>query len=735
MSDTREREEALERPAEFGETALAEIGTRLWRGRWWIVGFGVLGLIAGILLVSRRDTVYEALARIYVEQPSKELMGADAFLMAASSKNFANTQAQIVRSGRVLRQVLELPEIRQSEIFGEVDNPLAALRKGLQVSVGRTDDVISVSLESEHVEEACFIVNQVVRRYQEQQGKATRETAQSRIGDLQARLKTLDQEVQSNLDAQKTLIRKLGLGDGADEEGSSGSEPSAKAALSMLARTDPDAMRRVFSNRDRAQLEADEARERHDEAQELYAAGGVVRESLALAASPQLASVLSRRTGLIERSFELEEEIEKLLGETKLSATHPRVTNKQKLRARIASELEGLTQQVERAAKAELERLSRAAEAAQEDFERFDAECQLLMKQEPELQIAQLELSQLQRDGELKFELAKQLRTQIADLAMGDARSIESEEDSLSVLILDSADPKTARIVSSRVRLVALFLFLGLLMGGGIAWLRQSLDQTLRSVDDLEFVTRLPVLGQTPIISAEEQEMSAAELWEANESLAESVRALRTAIRFGGGKQARMLQVTSPEQSDGKSLTTAMLAIALAEAGQRVLLLDADLRRPRVCKLFPRSENPMLWEEIAGWDFDGEHRPQVLETAFPRLSVIGSSHRPKNPGAILTSPGFLGLLEWIKASADFDTVLIDSPPILPVADARVIAQHCDQSLLVGRALSSTRSVVRHAENEMRKAEISLLGWVLNGVRRDAKYGGYYHYRYRTEAEG
>jgi uncharacterized protein involved in exopolysaccharide biosynthesis len=130
MSDTREREEALERPAEFGETALAEIGTRLWRGRWWIVGFGVLGLIAGILLVSRRDTVYEALARIYVEQPSKELMGADAFLMAASSKNFANTQAQIVRSGRVLRQVLELPEIRQSEIFGEVDNPLAALRKG-----------------------------------------------------------------------------------------------------------------------------------------------------------------------------------------------------------------------------------------------------------------------------------------------------------------------------------------------------------------------------------------------------------------------------------------------------------------------------------------------------------------------------------------------------------------------------------------------------------------------------
>jgi capsular exopolysaccharide synthesis family protein len=208
--------------------------------------------------------------------------------------------------------------------------------------------------------------------------------------------------------------------------------------------------------------------------------------------------------------------------------------------------------------------------------------------------------------------------------------------------------------------------------------------------------------------------------------VAEAYRTVRTAIYFGGvdSKSPKTILVTSPAPGDGKSTLISNLAIAIAQAGRRVLLIDADTRRPMQHKMFKMAESPGLSSVLIG---KCKFADAVQKTSIDKLEILQCGPLPHNPAEILNSQAFLDLLH--EVSGIYDQVLIDSPPVMPVTDARILAASCDATVLVVRAEKSTRRLAEHARDAIVGVGGSLIGVVVNDVPRGQAGYGYYYYGY------
>ena len=186
--------------------------------------------------------------------------------------------------------------------------------------------------------------------------------------------------------------------------------------------------------------------------------------------------------------------------------------------------------------------------------------------------------------------------------------------------------------------------------------------------------------------------------------------------------------VTSPDPGDGKSITSSGLAIAMAQAGQRTLLLDGDMRKPRQHKMFGLKNDVGLSTVLAGID---QSKAAIQRTPLEDLHVLTAGPIPPNPAELLNSPAFKKLLDELGR---YDRIVIDSPPVLPVADARIIASKADMSVMVLRVDKSTRKRAAAAVASLESVNASILGAVLNDMPKGIGYGygsgyGYYDYKY------
>ncbi|MGE5528845.1 MAG: CpsD/CapB family tyrosine-protein kinase [Patescibacteria group bacterium] len=215
--------------------------------------------------------------------------------------------------------------------------------------------------------------------------------------------------------------------------------------------------------------------------------------------------------------------------------------------------------------------------------------------------------------------------------------------------------------------------------------------------------------------------------------IAEAFRVLRTNIQFAGvDKPLKAISLTSAGPGEGKTTTLANLAVALAQSGAKVILVDGDLRRPAMHKFFRLSRRTGLSSVIMGRAKPAE---ALQATDVPGLSLLSSGPVPPNPSELLGSEAFTALLGELKASADH--VLVDSPPVVAVADASIIAAKVDGTLLVVRLGATARPMALRAREQLVTAKANLLGMVLTDVGAGTDYNYYYHYyyHYRDSREG
>lgn len=295
-------------------------------------------------------------------------------------------------------------------------------------------------------------------------------------------------------------------------------------------------------------------------------------------------------------------------------------------------------------------------------------------------------------------------------------------------VVTPAARPNTP-VEPRPLRTGGLGLALGLVVGIGLAFLFENLDDRVRTKADFERATNdLPVLGLIPSFERDQLPITLAQ---PRSAAAEAYRTLRTSVQFLSiDSPKRLIQVTSPNPSEGKTTTTANLGLALAYAGVRVCIVDCDLRRPCLADAF-RVDPAIGFTSVLLGTTSLESALGVSESWGPHLTILPAGPVPPNPSELLSSPRVHKLFEVLAQM--FDVVLLDTPPALPVSDALVASRLADAVLLVGSAGSTTRKEVQHALELLHNVGAPVVGTVLNGLGPgDKSQPGYgYGYGYGT----
>ncbi len=283
------------------------------------------------------------------------------------------------------------------------------------------------------------------------------------------------------------------------------------------------------------------------------------------------------------------------------------------------------------------------------------------------------------------------------------------------------------------VRTGVLATGVGLFFGVAVAFLVDYLDDSIKNKEEVERIAPgLPVIGLIPadLTWTAEDQPKVVSADEPNSPAAEAYRTLRTSLQFLAMESPiRTLEVTSAGPKEGKTTTLANLAVALARAGQRVIVVCCDLRRPRVHEFFGLDNAIGLTSVLLGKVPLSAAIQPVPNQA--RLSVLASGPLPPNPSELLSSRRTVDVLTSLQSEADI--VLIDAPPVLPVTDALVLSGRVDATLVICVAGATTRKELSRTMELLNQVDAPVVGTVLNGVTAESGYG-YYDGYYRYERE-
>ncbi len=304
--------------------------------------------------------------------------------------------------------------------------------------------------------------------------------------------------------------------------------------------------------------------------------------------------------------------------------------------------------------------------------------------------------------------------------------SLEFVQGGVNTLqIVESADAPTEPVGPNKGMTILLAAVIGLALAAGAAYLLEYLDDTLKTPDDVRKATALTTLGAVPSIKGLDGGATLPLAGEGQSAALEAYRVLRTNLQFVGiDKPLRTLMVTSPVPSEGKSLTAGNLAAALAHAGKRVALVDTDLHRPRLHRLFGLANNLGLTTALLNGE--AELGSLLQATTVPGLSVLTTGPLPPNPAELLGSGHMRDLLATLAER--YDMVLFDTPPVLALSDAAVLGSQVDGVLLVISAGETRRDMASRAVAALHQANARVVGALINRV--PIHPSGYYYYYYR-----
>ncbi len=685
-----------------------------WRSRWSILLCTILGGLAAWGFLQRVTPLYKSVARVYVEQHVPRLLSQEASGAAFTSK-YLYTQAELIRSAPVLTSAVESPDCVSLETFREVDSPVGLLLEELKVLVGERDELLYISIELPNAVEAGLIVNAVVDAYITHYSADRSETVKDVLEILRKEKVRVDRELEERR-AERDKFR-------ADH-----------VALAVQTDKNNNVVTELFSalseKLNSAQITLIEAKTRYQRAKRMLESPDQLPYLRTLA----YAKSNDRRSGDLELRIQQTEQA--LLAEqSRWGDGYPKV----KLLKESLSRLEVKREELQAST------IKGYVDSLRQDYE-------LLVQRRDELQRAydkQFSLatdvsSQAARLASLQdaYEHAKDYSDQIASEMR--QLNLNKEAGAINIRPVDSAGPGMESY-PKRPKTLAVGLLMGSMVGFGLAWLRELLDQRLKSVDEIASVMQLPVIGALPIITgvrgqgdSGRSEGGRIVALQPRCAAAEAVRTLRTALHFGlAGPDAKVFVVTSPAPGDGKSTVASNLAITMAQAGQRVLLIDADMRKPTQHIIFENGSEVGTAAMLSGTAAPGE---AIFPSGIDLLDLMPCGATPPNPVELLTNGVLNEALSQL--GAHYDRIVIDSPPVMPVADARMIAALADCTMLVLRAERSTKRLSVAARDELLKVRTQRLGLVVNAVpmHRGAygyggSYGGYGQMTYEEADKG
>ena len=338
--------------------------------------------------------------------------------------------------------------------------------------------------------------------------------------------------------------------------------------------------------------------------------------------------------------------------------------------------------------------------------------------------------SVLQREADSNRQIYESLLQQAKEAG------ISGERRATNVRVVDQAEVPGAPVSPNLRADMTFALVAGLVFAIGLAFGFEYLDNRIKTPQELKAQLGIPFLGMVPTVTVEGEPNPLLD-GGVPQNFAEAFKSVRTNVLFSSADEGmRTLVVTSAGPGEGKSLVASNLALALAQAGQRVLLIDADMRRPRVHDIFGGSQEPGLSNVLAG---NAKTSEAIRKSKTSGLWLMPAGHIPPNPAELLGSRRYTDFMASL--SVHFDWVLLDTPPVMVVADSSIVANQSSGVVFVVRADHTSKHSVRAAVEQLEAANAHLIGSVLNSVdlvRNPYYYSAYYrkeYSRYYVSAAG
>jgi capsular exopolysaccharide synthesis family protein len=684
-----------------GERPAVNVLLVAWRRRWTVIACVLVAVALGVYSYKHATRIYSSNSIVYIQQNLPRPLTDDAFTSAGNSASYLATQCSLIQSTVILSDALKEPGVLQTTCLRSSQNPVGFLKSSVTAQPSKQGDLIVVSMESTDPQAAAIIVNAVVQAYIDYQSKQHQSTAVEIIKFLQKSADEHEQElkgVQQKMLALKKANPELAV-------------QTARGGIASTRLSD------LYSALAAAQFRSLDLKSAEVEAE---ASSGDPLKLRRILDQVQLGGEISPTADpqLIGEFHQQERELEALL-DAHLGECNAAVIDARKKLDRLQSEIQKSTQ----AAIASCVDLLQAARRSSDDRvkqldDALKAERLVMM----ELNTKQAEYDEYAQEADQASRSLDVLRSRIKDI------NVNEDVGSLSVSVLETAVPDYGPIRPVASKVIGTDMIGGLMAGLLLAILRDLMDQRLRNVEEIVTILDLPVIGAVPRIPRlGSRRDSGREIHlRPRSGVAEAYRTIRTAIYFGldEGHLYKTIMVTSPSPGEGKSTCVGNLAIAISQAGRKVLILDADCRRPSQHKIFKLAEGKGLSDLLSGTATLDE---AIQKTDVDRLEVIPCGVLPPNPAELLDSQTFLDLLKDL--STRYDQIIVDSPPLLPVSDARILAASCDSVLMLLRAQRSTRRLARLARDALASVGANVIGVVINDVTKNGNGYDYTYYGY------
>jgi polysaccharide biosynthesis transport protein len=692
----------------------------LLKRKWLILSVLVVVLGATAVWTFSRTKIYRATATVIIEQKAPQVLGSQVNEVVDLSqggywrnKEYMETQRKVISSSALARQVAEKLHLASNSTFWgpakdatrrahSTDEAAIVLAGLVAATPTRDSNILEIAVEHADAELAARLANAVTQAFMDQNVEYKFTSTSGAVKWLSDQLDDLKKQLEKTELALYEYKKKYNI-----------ISLSLEDKQSILARqiekvTDgltEIRMKRMALDAQRKQILAARAQNKGNDP--LKIAVGPVMENPVIQKLKEVVVDENRKYTALREKYE-----------EKWPAVREQKARYEAARRDLEREVNNLLTSLESKYKEVRDNESQVASALQSakeealDLNRREVPYQQLKRQqENTAKLYSLMLSRMKES-----DLSAQLR-------VNNIRSLDP-----------AVAPRVA--VSPRVRInLMIGLLLGLVLGIGLAFIVDALDNSIKSQEDVDAVAELVFLGLMPRIPGSligrngrrpdpKPELDLIVHRNPKSSVAESCRAIRTNVLFASADRAmKVIMVTSPGPKEGKTTTAVSLAIAMAQAGAKVLIVDTDMRRPRLHRIFgvPGSEG------ITSVLLDKGKLEEVIKTTeVPDLYVLPCGPIPPNPAELCQGERFKSLLG--ELCERFDRVLLDSPPVMVVTDAVVLGTIVDGTLLVARTSQTTRGGLRETVRQLRDVGGRILGCVMNDMDLEKRGYGYYRYR-------
>jgi capsular exopolysaccharide synthesis family protein len=697
---------------QFGDVIL--VLQVIWRRKWLVLLGGLVGFAAGYAYLSQQEDVYQSSAQVLViKKRPHEFTGM--YSQQASTDDDVSVHVALLKSPNFVRRAVQKHKFTELRSFQGLRDPTNRVVSSLYVSrdnkgpVGSPTSVMSLSFRGQYPKDCQVVLTKIIDSYQEFLDETSNQANRS-----------AEQMLVQKRDAAKIdLKQKIAAYEKFREEapllfsGKDGTDLSQDRLAEIEKRRSTLRIRQAEIE---PQLKA--IRKGMKEGKDRRSLLSMITESnTKVGTSPMEAKLFPL---LLEETTLLEDfgpdhpdvlAVRKQIEFTREFYAAAAADSEAEAAARITDPIQLFVTAMDR----ELRDIESTQKALDDLLKEEDENAKELRNHE--FQDRQLR-AEITRAEEFLADLEKQMQ--------GVALGKELVGYSTNVIKPASLGAK----VSPRPFLIStIAVFLGCLGGLGLAWMFEAVDKSFRSSEEVQRRLGLPLVGHIPLLPSGDRMRKmdkegdlvsglVCTLHEPNSVESEAFRGVRTALYFNTHVSGhKVVQVTSPNVSDGKSTLTANMAVAIAQSGKHVLLIDADLRRPKQNELFGISNENGLADVIAG---DREFADCIQSGIVDKLDVLPSGPPPPNPADLLISPRFEELVEMVREKYDF--VLIDTPALLAVTDPCVVASCVDGVLLTIRVTKNGRPQVEHATELLSTLNTDILGVVVNAKDRNSRFG-------------